>query len=227
MSHSLTHNLREKRMEYAQVMLSILYAPKCNSWHHIVTGNESEFFVNKSPRRMWTLSRDNVAIKPRQQSQSEKFLFMMRCNPIGFYVINRFLNDIKMNRDYFLTNGLISLYQMIFPWRRAPHEKRLVVSVDDCSVHISRGSTDWLEKHGIHLMPDQPYSPNLATSDLYLFSTVKQKLERIHLADEDQFFECLQRVLRSLDRQELNRAFQAWMRRVQEVNEGNGGYVRW
>jgi hypothetical protein len=101
-----------------------------------------------------------------------------------------------------------------------------MVSVDDCSVHASRGSTDWLEKHGIHRMPDQYYSPNLADGDLYLFPTVKAKFERIHLADEDQFFERLQAVLRGLDQQELNRVFQAWVRRVQEVNEGNRGYIR-
>jgi hypothetical protein len=74
-------------------------------------------------------------------------------------------------------------------------------------------------------MPDQLYSSNLASSDLYLFSTVKEKLERIHLADEDQFVECPQEVLRGLDHQELNTLFQAWVRRVQEVSEDNGGYV--
>jgi hypothetical protein len=58
-----------------------------------------------------------------------------------------------------------------------------------------------------------------------LFSTVKEKLERIHLADEDPFFECLQGVLRGLDQQELNRVFQASVGRVQEVSEDNGGYV--
>jgi hypothetical protein len=74
-------------------------------------------------------------------------------------------------------------------------------------------------------MPDQLYSPNLATSDLYFFSTVKENLERIQLADEDEFFECLQEVLRGLDQQELNGVFQASVRRVQEVSEGNRGYV--
>jgi hypothetical protein len=74
-------------------------------------------------------------------------------------------------------------------------------------------------------MPDQPYSPDRATNDLYLFSTVKGKLERIQLTDEDQFLECPQEVLRVLDHQELNRVFQASVRRVEEVSEGNGGYV--
>jgi hypothetical protein len=130
-----------------------------------------------------------------------------------------------MNSDYFVTNIFISLEQMIFLGRTAPHEKGLVVCVDNCSVHTSRRSTDWLEKHDLHRMPDQPYSPDLATCGLYLFSTVKEKLERIHLADEDQFFECPSGVVKSLDQQQLNRVFQAWVRRVQEVSEGNGGYV--
>jgi histone-lysine N-methyltransferase SETMAR len=93
-----------------------------------------------------------------------------------------------MNSAYFVTNMLIPLEQAIFPRGRAPHEKRLMVSVDNCQVHTSRDSTDWLEKHGIHRMPDPPYSPDLAPSDLHLFPTVKQKLEGIQLADEDQFF---------------------------------------
>jgi hypothetical protein len=88
---------------------------------------------------------------------------------------------------------------MICPCRRGPHEKRLVISVDNCSVHTSRASTDWLEKHGIDRMPDQPYSPTLATSDLYFFSIVKEKLEQIHLVDEDQFFGCLQEVFKGPD----------------------------
>jgi hypothetical protein len=115
-----------------------------------------------------------VVTKPRLDIQSKQIMFIIIWNPSGFYVVDRLLNDIKMNSDYFVTNLFISLEQMIFPCRKAPHEKRLVVSVDNCSVHINRGSTDWLEKHGIHRTSDQSYSPNLAISDLYLFSTVKE-----------------------------------------------------
>jgi hypothetical protein len=75
-------------------------------------------------------------------------------------------------------------------------------------------------------MPHPLYSPDPAPSDFYLFPTLKEKVERIQLADEDQFFEPLQGVVGSLDQPELNTLFQAWMRRVQEVSEGNGDYVR-
>jgi hypothetical protein len=69
------------------------------------------------------------------------------------------------------------------------------------------------------------YSPDLAFSDFYLFATVKERLERIQLADEDQFFEALQEILNGLDHEELNAVFRDWVPRVQKVNEGNGDYV--
>jgi hypothetical protein len=74
-------------------------------------------------------------------------------------------------------------------------------------------------------MPQPPYSPDRVSSDFYLFPTVKEKLERTQVADEDQFFESLQAILRRIDREELDRVFQAWVQRVQEVNEGNGDYI--
>jgi hypothetical protein len=58
-----------------------------------------------------------------------------------------------------------------------------------------------------------------------MFPTVKEKLERTQVANEDQFFESLQAILRDIDREELSRVFQAWVRRLQEVSEDNGDYV--
>jgi hypothetical protein len=76
-----------------------------------------------------------------------------------------------------------------------------------------------------------PYStPTLfvwfGSNYFYLFPTVKEKLERIRIADEDQFSESLQEILRDVDRQKLNCVFQAWVKQVQEVSSGNGDYVR-
>jgi hypothetical protein len=67
-----------------------------------------------------------------------------------------------------------------------------VVHLDNCLVHISRVSTDWLEEHGIRRTLHPFYSLNLASSDFYLLPTLKEKLERIQVADEDRLFECLQ-----------------------------------
>jgi hypothetical protein len=68
-----------------------------------------------------------------------------------------------------------------------------VVHLDNCSVHTSQVSTDWLEEHNILRMPHSPYSLDLAFSDFYLISAGKQKLEQIQLTDDDQFLSACQR----------------------------------
>jgi hypothetical protein len=113
--HLLTEHLRQKRKDDARAVLPLLHAAKRDGWHHLVTGDESWFFFDTSPRRMWTLSRDDVDTKPRQKIQSKKFIFTIISNPTGFYAVDRFPNDAKMNSDYFLPNVLISFEQMIFP----------------------------------------------------------------------------------------------------------------
>jgi hypothetical protein len=111
-----------------------------------MTGDESWVLMNRAPRRMWTLSRDDLVIKPRLDIQSKKFMFTIMWNSNGFHAVDRLPNDMKMNRAYFLTNVLIPFEEAIFPRGRAPHERLLVVHLDNCSVHTSRVSTDWLEK---------------------------------------------------------------------------------
>jgi hypothetical protein len=50
--HLLTEDLRQKRKDDARAMLPLLHIAQRNSWHHLVTGDESWFFFDTSPRRM-------------------------------------------------------------------------------------------------------------------------------------------------------------------------------
>jgi hypothetical protein len=92
-----------------------------------------------------------------------------------------------MNNAYFVTMRLTQLEQLIFPRGRAPHQKRLVIYLDNCSVHINRVSRDWFEEHEMRFIPQPRDSPDRAPGDFYLFPTVKEKNERTQVADEDQF----------------------------------------
>jgi hypothetical protein len=223
--HLLTDDGGHKRKEYATAILPFLHAVEHDGRHRLVTGDESWFFFETSSRRMWTLSRDDMVTKPKSQIQSKKFMFTIIWNPTGFYVVDRLPNDTKMNSVDFVTNIFPPLEKAIFPPGRAPHQQRLAIHFENCSVHTRRASREWLEEHDILRMPQPPYSPVLSPSDFYLFPTMKEKLERTKVADKDQFFESLQAIERDIDQAELNTVFQAWVQRIQEVNEGNGDYV--
>jgi hypothetical protein len=48
----LAGDLRQKQKEYATAMLPFLHAAERDCWHHLVTGDKSWFFFNKSLYRM-------------------------------------------------------------------------------------------------------------------------------------------------------------------------------
>jgi hypothetical protein len=66
-----TNDLPQKWKEDASAILSFLCAAQADDRHYLVTGDESWFLFNTSRRRMWTLSRDDVAIKSRLDIQSK------------------------------------------------------------------------------------------------------------------------------------------------------------
>jgi hypothetical protein len=152
MSRALTVGLREKRMEYAQTMMPFLNAAERDYWHHLVTGDESWFFLDTALHRLWTLSRDNVITKPRHDIQSKEFMFTVIWNLHGFHVVNKFPNNIRINSNYFVIKILNLLEEAIFPRGRTVHQKRLIVHLDNCSADTSQASTSWLEEHNIHRM---------------------------------------------------------------------------
>jgi hypothetical protein len=103
-----------------------------------------------------------MAARPRLDIQSKKIILTIIWNPSGFHVVDRLPNDAKMNSAYFVTNKVTQFEQAIFPRGRAPHQKRFVIHLDNCSVHISRASRDWLEEHDMRGMPQPSYSPDPA-----------------------------------------------------------------
>jgi hypothetical protein len=125
----------------AGIILWLVMSPGFSSIHHHV----GRGFCREM---MWSQNRDLIF--------KAKFMFTIIWNPSDFYVLDRLPNDIRMNSPYLVGNRLlplIPLEQAIFPRGRALHQKRLVVHLDNCSVHISRASIDWLEEHGIRHMP--------------------------------------------------------------------------
>jgi hypothetical protein len=61
-----------KPKEYPTAMLPFLHDAERDGWHHLVTGDESWFFLDTSPCRTWTLSREDVITKTKHQIQSKK-----------------------------------------------------------------------------------------------------------------------------------------------------------
>jgi hypothetical protein len=115
-------------------------------------------------------------------------MFTVVWNPLGFHVIDKLPTGAKMNSDYFTTNILGPLEQKVFPTGRNPHTKQLTIQLDNCSIHTSRTTEEYIREHNIIRLQHPLYSPDLAPSDFYLFPTIKEKLKDIQTVDEEDLF---------------------------------------
>jgi hypothetical protein len=73
----LTTELKEQRRTYVTEMIVVSLSAQKDGWHHVVTRDEPLSFLSDSPRRMWTLTWDDVASKPRWEIRTAKFMFTL------------------------------------------------------------------------------------------------------------------------------------------------------
>jgi hypothetical protein len=204
----LTPELRERRCRYASEMTPLLIAAARDEWHYLVMGDESSFFWTYSHRRMWTLTTDDVAIKPKKNIQTKKLMSTIFWSPLGFPAVDELAAGAKMDNDYFITNVLAQVERKMFPDGRTPHAKRLTVHWDNCSVHINAASQVCLAEHSMIGLKHLPYSRDLAPSDFYLFSTLKERLKDIEVVDEEDLLNRLKEILNESPRKKLGKVLE-------------------
>jgi hypothetical protein len=73
--------------------------------------------------------------------------------------------------------------------------------------------------------PHPPYSPDLASSDFYLFGYVKRCLAGLSFNDADQLLAAVQGVLEGTEKVTLQAVFLEWMGRLRKCVATNGEYT--
>jgi hypothetical protein len=112
-----------------------------------------------------------------------------------------------MKSDYFTTNLLVLLEQEPFPDGRRLNTKRLAIHFDNCSMHMSWATEIYITEHNMTRIKHPPDSPDLKTSDLYLFPTIKERLKDIQMIDEEDLFYPLKELSKGIPRRELAKVF--------------------
>jgi hypothetical protein len=114
-----------------------------------------------------------------------------------------------MNSTYYITQILQPLHQAFFPQGGNRYGERLVVQVENRSVHKNVTIESFMKTRDMISMSHIPYSPDLALGDFYSVPSVKERLEHACITDEDQSFQEPHTILRSIPGEELGRVFEA------------------
>jgi histone-lysine N-methyltransferase SETMAR len=104
----------------------------------------------------------------------------------GFVSIEVLPMRQKYNSQFFIESVLPSIEKKHAECR--PKLRRIAahLHVDNTKPHTSRMSIERIEELGFIMLPQPPYSPDLAPCDFFLFGYLKQHLEGKHFTREYQ-----------------------------------------
>jgi hypothetical protein len=83
----------------------------------------------------------------------------------------------------------------------------------------------FMEQNGIESMSHLPYSPDLVSSDFFLFRLVKKRLDQFECEDPNDLLEAITEILGTRQMDRLQRVLQKWIERVWIGAAGDRGSI--
>ena len=95
---------------------------------------------------------------------------------------------------------------------------------DNAPSHTAFDVTNYLTKSKTPVVPQPPYSPDLAPCDFFLFPRLKRELKGKHWESVENIQAYVTRFLRGIPVEEFQGAYQAWQNRLRKCIDAGGGY---
>jgi histone-lysine N-methyltransferase SETMAR len=108
-------------------------------------------------------------------------------NPHGFHVIKVLPRGCKWTSQYHIDNILPEICALHI----AGDRRKIVIHADNASPHVSTRVKQYMEERGLRTAPYPPYSPDLASSDFFLFGYVKRALQGSEFQTVEELQACI------------------------------------
>jgi hypothetical protein len=172
------------------------------------------------------------ARKGEAVDRHKKFMLTVIWGISDFHVVDLITSQHSFDSQYSVSNLMAPLIANIYPRGRIPHVRRLHLHLDNCRVHFSNVTEQFITQNQIFRVPNPPYSHNITPSDFWLFGHVKNSLEFSGILwpagrtfdESEQCREAITAFLDEIQPSELEVVFSHWAERVRCVLENNGDY---
>jgi histone-lysine N-methyltransferase SETMAR len=142
----------------------------------------------------------------------------------GFHVVDLMISQRSLNSEYFVNHVMAPMIAKVFPQGRTPHARLLHHHLDNCRVHFSKTTQQFVSGNHILHVPHPPYSPDLAPSDFWLSGHVETALVGQRFEEPEELLEAVTEFLNEIQRSELELAFSHCLELVRWVLANNGEY---
>jgi transposase len=105
-----------------------------------------------------------------------------------------------------------------------PKEEKLFIHWDNASSHTAKTVKVAVDKTRMKILPQPPYSPDLAPSDFFLFGYVKNQLKGKKSANTEELYENVKEIIEGITPDTRLRVMRDWIWRLESVISSFGEY---
>ncbi|UYV64915.1 hypothetical protein LAZ67_3002413 [Cordylochernes scorpioides] len=218
---------KQHRMNIANEMLdSVRDDPNLLQW--VIIGDEAWVYgydvETKAQSSQWKLPHEPRPKKARQVRSNVKVLLTVFFDCRGV-VHHEFLPQGRtVNKEYYL--------QVMRNLREAIRQKRpdlwknknWLLHHDNAPAHTSFLVRDFLAKNNTLMMPQPPYSPDLAPCDFFLFPKLKRPMKGRRYATLDEIKTASKEKLKKIFKNDFLKCFEDWKNRWHKCIISHGDY---
>jgi histone-lysine N-methyltransferase SETMAR len=165
---------------------------------------------------MWAQYRDELPPNVKRTISLEKTMvsaYFLRC---GFVSVEFIPMGQKYNSQFFTKTVLPSIERKRAECRPKLRTTAGHLHVDNAKPHISKMSIEKIKELGFILVPQPPYSPDVAPCDFFLFGYLKQHLEGKPVTKGDQVIAAVREVSDKIPLQTFQNVMDDWQYRLRK-----------
>jgi transposase len=174
---------------------------------------------------MLAQDRDELPPNVKRTISSKKTMVSAHCSLCGFVSVEFLPMGQKYNSQFFTETVLPSTEKKHAECHPKLRTTAAHLRVDNAKPHTSKMSIEKIEELGFILVPQPPYSPDLAACDLFLFGYLKQHLEGNHFTREDQVIAAVMEVFDKIPLQTFQNVMDDWQYRLRRCIQLGGEYL--
>jgi transposase len=222
--HSLNATQKRIRKELATEMLTILKEDEENDFVNIITGDESWFWYRYDYDAVWVKPGGVVPERPKQGLGSEKVMIEVFWGVDGTPVFVDLPKGETMTAKVFEKLVLDKLIPPEIEKGEHETESDMIIHFDNAPCHKAHLISDRLKSSRVRLMPQPPYSPDLAPSDFFLFGYIKRRLRGKYCKTSEEVVAEAAKIMAGITRKTRLRVFHEWIWRLETVIANEGEY---
>jgi hypothetical protein len=154
----------------------MLQLTKHRRWRYFLTGDESRFYYTMNHDYMWLPDGAEAPIQSQQIIASPKRILTVFWFPLGFSVVKIMSKRQRFDVKQFISTILSVIAENcpLQTWEGSSRQR--VLHFDNASSYTARCTIRYLNRNHLVRALHPPFSPDLASSDFYLFGKVRTAL---------------------------------------------------